>query len=340
MKAAMLWAASAPVALVLVALVLVALAAPARSADPAKRSDFPAWAYPLSTPSPTGQGSTVPSTDPTPIRIPGSKLSFTTAQIRDSFNPPDWHPENHPPAPEIIMKGSGGIRPCGVCHLPNGLGRPANSSVAGLPESYIIQQMADFKNDKRMGSEPKMTPTALMRGIAKMVSEEQMLAAAKYFASLKPKPWVRVVETTTVPKTRVEGPTYVPIKDAPQEVLGLRIIEVPEDVRRAEVGDSESGFIAYVPPGSIARGEQIAVTGTLTKGNVVPCVVCHGADLRGLGPVPGLAGRSPTYLVRQLYDLQAGTRAGAWSPLMKDAVENMDIAEMVSVSAYAASRAP
>lgn len=312
---------------------------PAGSAAP---RDFPAWAYPLSTPSPTGQGGVAVSTDTTPVRIPGSDVALTTAQIRDSFTTPDWHPDKHPPAPEIVMKGGNGVRPCGVCHLATGLGRPANANVAGLPESYIIQQMRDFKADVRQGAEPKMTPTALMRGIAKMITEEQMLASAKYFAGLQMKPWVRVVETTTVPKTRVEGPTYVPVEGEGkgQEDLGLRIVEVPEDVARARVGDSESGFIAYVPPGSIARGEQIAAAGTLGKAKIVACTVCHGADLRGLGPVPGIAGRSPTYLVRQLYDLQAGVRAGPWAPLMKEAVDKMDVADMVAVSAYAASRAP
>jgi cytochrome c553 len=82
-----------------------------------------------------------------------------------------------------------------------------------------------------------------------------------------------------------------------------------------------------VPVGSVAKGEALATTGgaTIVAGKIVPgktaaCGTCHGADLKGLGPVPGLAGRSPSYQVRQLYDMKAGTRKGLWSDLMKAVV--------------------
>lgn len=89
--------------------------------------------------------------------------------------------------------------------------------------------------------------------------------------------------------------------------------------------------------GSIKRGEILATTGG--NGRTVQCGLCHGADLRGIGRVPGLVGRSPTYLVRQLYDFQAGVRNGPWAALMKQAVANLTEADMVALAAYAASRA-
>jgi cytochrome c553 len=92
-----------------------------------------------------------------------------------------------------------------------------------------------------------------------------------------------------------------------------------------------------VPPGSIARGEALVTTG---GGRTTPCVVCHGADLRGLGPVPRLAGRSPSYLTRQLYDFQHGARAGLWSPLMQGVVRDLTPADIVDIAAYAVSRKP
>jgi cytochrome c553 len=60
----------------------------------------------------------------------------------------------------------------------------------------------------------------------------------------------------------------------------------------------------------------------------------------GLVPVPGIAGRSPSYVVRQLYDIQHGNRAGAWSALMANVVANLDEEDMVSVAAYIASLPP
>ena len=67
-----------------------------------------------------------------------------------------------------------------------------------------------------------------------------------------------------------------------------------------------------MPVGSIKKGEALVTTG---GGKTTKCSVCHGADLKGLGPVPGIAGRSPSYTVRQLFDTQRGTRKGVWADL-------------------------
>ena len=72
----------------------------------------------------------------------------------------------------------------------------------------------------------------------------------------------------------------------------------------------------------------------------VACGTCHGADLKGLGPVPPLAGRSPSYTVRQMFDMQQGVRKGPWSALMKAAVEKLTIDDMIAIAAYTASREP
>ena len=74
--------------------------------------------------------------------------------------------------------------------------------------------------------------------------------------------------------------------------------------------------------------------------DVQACGVCHGPDLKGLGPVPPLAGRSPSYTVRQLFDFQQGNRKGAWSALMKAAVERLAVDDMIAIAAYTASREP
>ena len=80
---------------------------------------------------------------------------------------------------------------------------------------------------------------------------------------------------------------------------------MPEDLSRTELRDGTSGFVAYVPVGSIAAGEALVKTGG--NGRTQACGVCHGPDLKGLGPVPPLAGRSPSYTVRQLFDFQQAT---------------------------------
>ena len=277
--------------------------------------------------------------DGTLRRVPGSSVAFTLTQIRDLFTVPDWHPDDHPPMPEVVRYGAKpGVFACGYCHLPNGLGRPENSSLAGLPAEYIVQQVADFRSGARKSSEAASLPVNLMIAVAKAVTDADLRAAAQYFSTLRPKPWIGVIETNTVPKTHVAGWMLVASEAGATEPIGQRIIEMPQDLERTELRDAASGFVAYVPAGSIRKGEALVATGG--AGKTTPCAICHGADLRGLGPVPALAGRSPSYLVRQLYDIRHGVRNGPWAELMKAVVARLSEEDMVSIAAYTASRAP
>jgi cytochrome c553 len=307
---------------------LAAFAFPSFCADP-----LPHWAYPVNPP-----GLKPAPDDGLPRRVPGSSASFTLTQIRDLYSAPDWHPDDHPAMPGVVGTGSKpGVFACAYCHLPNALGRPENSSLAGLPAEYIVQQVQEFRSGARRSSEPDSLPVNLMIAVAKAVDDEALRTAAAYFSQLKPRPWIRVVETDSVPRTHVAGWMLVANEPPEMEPIGTRIIEVPEDLERTELRDSQSGFIAYVPTGSIARGEALVTQG---RGSALACGGCHGADLRGLGPVPALAGRSPSYIVRQLYDIKHGTRRGAWTPLMAGVAAPLSIADMVDIAAYTASRAP
>ena len=60
----------------------------------------------------------------------------------------------------------------------------------------------------------------------------------------------------------------------------------------------------------------------------------------GVGDVPPIAGRSPSYLVRQLFDIQQGTRRGAGTDLMKTIVAKLDPDDMAAIAAYVASKFP
>lgn len=307
--------------------------------DAAAGTTPPSWVYTVNAPTPPG--TPAPADDGQPKSVPGSSVRLTRAQLGDLFDPPDWHPDNHPPAPEVVAHGrKPDVRACGYCHYPNGQGRPENSSLAGLPAAYIVQQMADMRAGLRRSAEPKMRPPAAMLAIAKASTVEEDRAAAAYFASVPYKRWVRVVEAATVPKMIVAGAVFVPVTGAGAgtEPIAGRILETPEDVGRAELRDSASGFVAYVPPGSIARGKTLVTTGD--GGRTVACGVCHGADLKGLGAVPPLAGRSPSYTVRQLFDLQHGVRNGPWAALMRAAVQKLTIDDMVAIAAYTASQEP
>jgi cytochrome c553 len=300
----------------------------------------PPWAFTVNTPAPAGAAGpaapAAPAADAAPMRVPGSDAAFTLAQTRDAFNPPDWHPAGHPPMPTAVANGrKPEMRACGFCHLTNGQGRPENASLAGLPAEYIIRQMADFKSGARKSSEPKMGPPNAMIADAKAANDDEVRAAAAYFASFPFKKWVRVVEAKVVPQTRIAGWMHVPTSGT--EPLGQRIVEMPEDLARTELRDGASGFVAYVPEGSIAKGKALVQAGVYGR---EACSVCHGEDLKGIGPVPGLAGRSPSYTVRQLWDIKHGARRGPWSRLMKGAVLQLTLDDMIAIAAYTASLEP
>src|SRR5215831_12944422 len=313
----------------------------------------PPWAYgfavppgaPANPPAPAAPpaGQAAPAApDNTQHQLPSSSQSFTLAQIRDGYGPADWFPGDHPAMPDIVAHGrrEAQVNACSLCHYPNGKGRPENAGVSGLPYSYFVQTMLDFKNDLRKSADTRKANTNRMIAFAKAMTDEEIKAAASYFSSMKWTLWIRVVEADTVPKTRIAGGMFLVQEgaEAGKEPIGQRIIEAPEKTEETEtLRNPRSGFVAYVPPGSIKKGQALVTTG---GGKTTQCGVCHGANLEGLGPVPGLAGRSPSYLVRQLHDMQLGTRKGTWTDLMKPVVEKLTAEDMLNIAAYTASRVP
>jgi cytochrome c553 len=294
----------------------------------------PPWAYTL-----VPAGAKPPADDGKPVTLPGSKASYTWSEIRNLFSAKDWFPEEHAAMPPVVASGrKPDVYACGMCHYPNGQGKPENASIAGLPASYIVQQMADYRNGLRKSAEPRMRPPALMLHLAKNASEEEVKAAAQYYAGLKYRQWIRVVEAKMVPRTQViPGSMLAPVEGGGTEPLGQRIIETAEDLERVEMRDSRVGFVAYVPSGSIKRGAALAATG---GGKTLQCAICHGKGLKGLGDVPALAGRSPTYVFRQLNDIQSGARAGKGAELMKAVVERLSAEDMIALAAYVGAQSP
>jgi cytochrome c553 len=304
-------------------------------------ADIPAWAYAIAPPpSPPVPGAPAAAPDTSLKSLPGVTKQFTRQQIADGFGPADWYPEDHPVMPDIVAKGKRpDARACGLCHMPNGKGRQENAGVSGLPVSYFIQQLNDFRNDVRKSAEPRKANTNIMIQIAKALTPEEMKQSAEYFGAIKWTPWIRVVETNTVPKMRSAGGIWVPLEgeNAGKEPIGVRIIETPEKPENTEIlRDPHSGFIAYVPVGSVKKGETLVKNGG--NGKTIECTACHGTDLLGVGPVPGIAGRSPSYLVRQMYDMQMGARNGEWTQLMKPVVAKLTGEDLVNIAAYVSGR--
>ena len=315
--------------------VLCLAAIPVRGAEPTApgAADPPAWAYPVNPPD------SKPAVDDGSLRhVPGSAQAYTLSQLRDFFMAPDWHPGDHPVMPDVVAVGRRpDVYACGFCHRADGRGGPENANIAGLPAAYIVQQMADFKSGARKSSVPSRLPVAAMTALSVAASAAEIDTAAAYFSALRPAANITVVETAVVPKSYVTGWHLAALPGDEREPIGQRIIEVPENLEYFVSRDSRAHFIAYVPIGSVERGRALVAGG---GGRTVACAGCHGPDLRGLGAIPPLAGRSPTYLVRQLYDFKHGSRAGSGSILMQPTVARLEIDDMISIAAYAASLSP
>ena len=323
----------------------------------AQAADVPMpWAYGFLTPlssQPAGAPA-APANPPAPpdnvtkLTIPGSDLTFTRAQLANRYGPADWFPQEHKPMPDIIAHGRQAATPtifaCSLCHQTNGKGRPENAGVAGLSYEYIVQQLTEFRSGNRTTSDPRKTNTGTMAGFAKAMTDEEIKQAATWFSSTPFSPWVKVVESATVPKARPDAGLFMKLEgaEAGEEPINDRILEVPEDAHQTDyLRNSHSGYIAYVPPGSLKKGEDLVRNGITAGGNkVTACTACHGADLRGLGPVPPLAGRSPSYIARQLYDMQHGNRHGIWTSLMVPVVGLLGSEDLLTAAAYLASQQP
>jgi cytochrome c553 len=322
--------------------------------------DAPWWAYGFQTPPKPGEEARecgtpwpmscynprpVPQLEDVPRSLPGAPRQYSRKQASEWFGPADWYPDDHPQMPDIVAKGneSRGIRACTLCHSPLGKGRSENSSVAALPVPYFLQQLELFKSGQRRSADPRKLNTKEMIAMAKLLSPEEARAAAEYYASVKWTPRGKVVESPTVPKFRSAGGLYLPREEGGTEPIDARIIEIPDRPDDLEyLRDPKAQWTMWAPVGSIARGKSLATTGSAVAadgtptvpGRTMQCTVCHGADLNGVGNVPPLAGRSPTYLVRQMYDMQVGTRV---SPLMKPVVGKLSNDDFVALGAYLAS---
>ncbi len=296
---------------------------------------FPSWTYVMNTLAPEPS---IPD-DGTLFKVPGSEAAFTRDQTRGPFVASDWHPDDHPAMPKVVAIGrKPTVWACARCHRPNGSGGPENARIAGLPADYIVQQLKDMASGERSTVMPKRVPQVLKQSFVNELTEDEMHEAANYFSRLKPRHTLVVKESATAPKTVNRGQFFAASADGLQEELGDRIVEVPEDLQRFEVlHDDRVQFLVYVPPGSVAKG--IALT-RAPGGNSLACAGCHGADFRGIGLIPSIAGLSPTYVVRQLWDIKVGARTGVSAQAMKPVVASLSGQDMLALSAYLATLKP
>jgi cytochrome c553 len=294
-------------------------------------SSYPDWAYAVPTPE---NEATAPRDDGTVFNLPGSQGRFTRGQISGAGRKPpaDWYPGDHPVMPPIVAAGdpTREITACAACHYPNGKGRPQNANLAGLNATYLARQLREMKSGLRKSAEPRKHNAQQMVDFAKAMRDSEITQAAAYYASLLPTIPIKITQTATVSKMHSQEGLWLPHEDQAREPIGNRVIETPANVDREQLRDPRAGFIAYVPLGAVSKGRRLA--------SVLGCESCHGSGLRGgADGTPAIAGRSPSYLARQLYDFQQGTRRGELAAPMQAVSAKLTASDIVHLTAYAAS---
>jgi cytochrome c553 len=288
------------------------LGAQAPAAQPAAPPPMPAWAFPV----------TQMDAPPDWLRAVTQGDDAIRAQV---------YPMQAETIPEVVRKGKAGDGVCMGCHLPSGSGQPQSAPIAGLPRAYYLRTMADFASGTRKAYRPQM------QRFAAGLTPADLQATADYYAALKFGPWVEVQESDVAPRTFVAGREIVArVPGGGDEPLGMRIVEVAKEQAKAYLPPGPA-YVAYVPRGSVARGRELANGGA---GKTLACTGCHGANLRGAGDVPPLAGRSALHAARELIEYRNGMRGGPNAAPMKDVVARLDDSDIVALAAYLASLPP
>ncbi len=331
----------------------------ASAMTPDPLADMPLWAYgittlpqPGDTAVPQGWGRQFdPEIDHDEqlkpvLHVVGSSRTYARIDLHDWANAVDWFPDEHAPMPDVVQHGPTALgekkRACAFCHRVNGGGRPENAPVAGLPVEYFLRQLEDFRDGRRRSTDPRKPNVPTMIGIAQSLSPDEARAAAEYYAKQSGTPRIRIIESDRVPLLELHGNLFVATSKERTEPLSDRIAELLDGEPERFYDNPHVGYMAYVPIGSIERGRALAAASsgsaeTAGRAAAQACTACHGADLHGRGSAPPLAGRSPSYLVRQLYDFKTGARDGSLALLMKPVASRLSTQQMTDIAAYIAS---
>ena len=262
--------------------------------------------------------------------IIGSKQHYTQQQIDDKFNAPDWFPNKHEKMPSIVKKGKApSVWACASCHLASGGGHPESANLAGLNSMYLQRQMKAFADGSRLDY------SGNMNRMAKALNNAEIKEVSDWFSALPPKKVTKVVETARVLKTYIDD-TRMRLVAQPyvMEVIGNRIVEIPDHPIEVNKRNPDSIFVSYVPQGSLARGKVLVSTG---NAKTPPCASCHGVDLSGSAFAPSIIGNFGSYTVRQLHGFKGKTRNGGQAVMMQSVVNGLTDKDIVDISAYLTS---
>ena len=92
------------------------------------------------------------------------------------------NPQSATPGKALYEEGNRGtgVPGCVGCHLPDGAGSARYPRLAGQPQAYIVQQLADFKSGTRSNDRAHV-----MRAVAGRLTDDEIRSVADYLAGLQ-----------------------------------------------------------------------------------------------------------------------------------------------------------
>ena len=145
-----------------------------------------------------------------------------------------------------------------------------------------------------------------------------------------------MVESLNIPRAEPSDWVYKQVDGS--EDLEDRLLEVAPDITPPPASRRPHAVHGLRAARRAVRGKQLVTNGD--KGTTQPCATCHGPKLQGTDKIPPLAGRSPTYLLRQLIGFKNGLRSNEAAKQMDPVVEKLELKDMVALAAYVGSLYP
>lgn len=249
---------------------------------------------------------------------------------------------------------------CASCHGADGISMIKGiPNLAGQRADYLLTEMGAYKGGARSDS--------TMNSAVKFLSDDALLAAAAYFASLDPaqpratKAAIARVDALSAGKAAAAGcaachgdtgvsktagmpnlvgqdPAYL-IAAMTAYKTGQRKSDVMKALVGA-IGDPEIKNIALFYALQKPVAAQTPVSGDQGAGKAAAsaCAACHGEQGVSANPaVPSLAGQDNQYFVAALQAYKAGARA---DEAMKGLAASLDDAASKNVAAYYAVQQP
>ena len=255
-----------------------------------------------------------------PRHLDETAASYSLVDIRDGHNVIDWFPGDHPaPMPDIIAHGPKRLgdtaRGCGSCHLPNGKGRPENAQPGGLP--YTLHHSPARRFPSRFSAKRRLAQAEHVHdGESRDVDERRGDSRRRRLLLRREMEYALGARRRDRPRaknTHCREPLH---RGGERADRTNRWTDHRSPCgRRAGRALSQSSFgMGRLRSGREHREGKTLVTtgGTMMvgretiPGKTTACAGCHGPDLMGTADVPPIAGRSPSYLARQLYDFSRG----------------------------------